>query len=151
MHLSRGHLVSCQGFVTLSAIGDSRYTGHVDGRQAIGRMAEDVAARFLERAGLRVVERNARSALGEIDLVCRDGDAWVFVEVKCRQARWGDAPAAAVSWIKRRRLIRLAQAYLRWRGGPTARCRFDVVAVTVDGERVLEVRHLPAAFDASEA
>ena len=80
---------------------------------------------------------------------CRDGDAWVFVEVKCRQARWGDGPAAAVSWVKRRRLIRLAQAYLRWRGGPTARCRFDVVAVTADGDRVLEVRHLPAAFDAS--
>lgn len=114
-------------------------------------MAEDAAARMLVRAGLRVVERNARSALGEIDLVCRDGDAWVFVEVKCRHARWGDGPAAAVSWTKRRRLIRLAQAYLRWRGGPTARCRFDVVAVTVDGDRVLEIRHLPAAFDASDA
>ena len=114
-------------------------------------MAEDAAARFLARAGLRVVERNARCALGEIDLVCRDGEAWVFVEVKSRQARWGDGPAAAVSWAKRRRIIRLAQAYLRSRGGPTARCRFDVVAVTVDGERVQEVRHLPAAFDATGA
>jgi putative endonuclease len=73
------------------------------------------------------------------------------VEVKCRQARWGDAPAAAVSWTKRRRIIRLAQAYLRGRGGPTARCRFDVVAVTVDGGSVVDVRHLPAAFDASDA
>jgi putative endonuclease len=123
----------------------------VDRRQAIGRTAEDAAAAMLARAGLRVVERNARSALGEIDLVCRDGEVWVFVEVKCRQARWGDAPAAAVSWAKRRRLVRLAQAYLRWRGGSTARCRFDVVAVTVDGDRVARVRHLPAAFDASGA
>jgi putative endonuclease len=123
----------------------------VDARRATGRRAEDAAARFLARAGLRVVERNARSALGEIDLVCRDGDVWVFVEVKCRQARWGDTPAAAVSWSKRRRIVRLAQAYLRWRGGPTARCRFDVVAVTVDGDRLLDVRHLPAAFDGSGA
>jgi putative endonuclease len=123
----------------------------VDGRRITGQRAEEAAARFLERAGFRIVQRNARSALGEIDLVCRDGDVWVFVEVKSRQARWGDGPAAAVSWIKRRRLIRLAQAYLRWRGGPTARCRFDVVAVTVEGDQVLEVRHLPAAFDASDA
>ena len=121
----------------------------VDRRRTLGRDAEDAAAAHLARAGLRVVDRNVRFPLGEIDLVCRDRDIWVFVEVKCRQARWVDAPAAAVSWWKRRRLIRLAQHYLKWRRQPEARCRFDVVSVTIDEQGGREVRHLPAAFDAS--
>src|SRR3972149_1897298 len=63
-----------------------------DRRQARGREAEDVAARFPERAGLAIVERNVRFRAGELDLVCRDGARWVFVEVKARRADWGDAP-----------------------------------------------------------
>jgi putative endonuclease len=86
---------------------------------------------------------------GEIDLVCREGPRWVFVEVKCRQARWGDAPGAAVSWQKQRRLVRLAQHYLKWQRLETAPCRFDVVAVTLDASGRAHVRHIPAAFDAS--
>jgi len=96
---------------------------------------------------MRVVERNVRFALGELDLVCRDGDTLVFAEVKCRQARWGDAPAAAVSWRKQRRLVQLAQLYLKARGLGEVRCRFDVVAVTEGGDGRLTVRHLPGAFD----
>ena len=75
----------------------------------------------------------------------------VFVEVKCRRASWGDAPAAAVSWGKQRRLTRLAQHYLKWRRLGGARCRFDVVAVTLGDRDALVVRHLPAAFDATGA
>lgn len=120
-----------------------------DQRGALGRAAENAAATYLTRAGLRVVERNVRFSYGEIDLVCRDRDVWVFVEVKCRQARWGDAPAAAVSWWKQRRLIRLAQHYLKWRRLTDVRCRFDVVAVTIGDDGARQVRHLPAAFDAS--
>jgi putative endonuclease len=116
-------------------------------RRALGRAAEAAAAEALTRVGLRVLERNVRFARGELDLVCRDGDVVVFVEVKCRQARWGDAPAAAISWQKRRRLVLLAQLYLRRRGLAGARCRFDVVAVTEDGGH-LAVRHLPGAFEA---
>jgi putative endonuclease len=116
-------------------------------RHTLGQAAEAAAAEFLGRAGLHVVERNVRFALGELDMVCRDGDAVVFVEVKCRQARWGDAPAAAISWHKRRRLVQLAQLYLKARGLTEARCRFDVVAVTADEAGRLAVRHLPGAFE----
>jgi len=120
-----------------------------DARHLRGRAAEDAAARYLERAGLVVVERNVRFRQGELDLVCRDGDAWVFVEVKCRRARWDDGPGAAVEWWKRRRLVRLAQQYLKWKRLGDVRCRFDVVAVTLENDGGLTVRHLPAAFDAS--
>jgi putative endonuclease len=122
-----------------------------DPRHALGRSAEDAAARFLERGGLRIVARNVRFAYGEIDLVCRDREVWVFVEVKCRRARWGDAPGAAVSWWKRRRLIRLAQHYLKWMRLREAHFRFDVVAVTVHDDGRLSIRHIPAAFDGSLA
>ena len=116
----------------------------------MGREAEDAAARQLARAGLQTVARNVRFAEGEIDLVCRDGDVWVFVEVKCRRTRWGDTPAAAVSWWKQRRLARLAAHYLKWRRLGDVRCRFDVVAVTRDDAGVADVRHIRAAFDATD-
>ncbi|MBI1848619.1 MAG: YraN family protein [Candidatus Rokubacteria bacterium] len=118
-------------------------------RQRLGRAAEDAAAAFLERAGLRVVERNVRFAAGEIDLVCHEHDVWVFVEVKARRRGWDDGPAAAVSWQKQRRLVQLAALYRKWRRITEARCRFDVVAVTmaVDGAR--DVRHIRSAFDAT--
>jgi putative endonuclease len=119
-------------------------------RQTLGRAAEDAAARFLERAGLAVVERNVRFAEGEIDLVCRDQGAVVFVEVKCRRAGWDETPAAAVSWHKQRRLTRLAQHYLKRSRLDGVRCRFDVVSVTVDARGALDVRHVRSAFDAVE-
>jgi len=122
-----------------------------DPRHSLGRQAEEAAAAFLERAGLTVVERNVRFPHGELDLVCRDGRVWVFVEVKCRQARWGDAPAAAVEWRKRRRLIRLAQHYLKWKRLGEVSCRFDVLTVTVRDDGTTDLRHIRAAFDATGA
>lgn len=122
----------------------------MDARQLLGRIAEDAAAEALRRAGLRVVARNVRLPHGEIDLVCRDRERWVFVEVKCRRADWGDAPAAAVSWAKRRRLVRLAQHYLKWKARADAPGRFDVVSVTVLPDGRTECRHIPDAFDATD-
>jgi putative endonuclease len=127
-----------------------RYTGFM-GRERItlGEQAENAAAAFLARGGIRVVERNVRFPEGEIDLVCRDDGVVVFVEVKCRRAGWDAAPAAAVSWHKQRRLTRLAQHYLKYRRLHDVRCRFDVVSVTLDARGALEVRHVRSAFDAA--
>ena len=86
--------------------------GMGDPRHVLGRAAEEAAAKLLERAGLRIVARNVKLRNGEIDLVCRDREVWVFVEVKCRQDRWDDGPAAAVSWWKRRRLIGVGADYI---------------------------------------
>jgi putative endonuclease len=118
-----------------------------DPRHTLGRVAEDVAARALVAAGLTITERNVRFGEGEIDLVCREGGV-VVVEVKCRRAGWDHSPAAAVSWHKQRRLTRLAQHYLKWRRLQGLRCRFDVVAVTLDARGALDVRHVRSAFDA---
>jgi putative endonuclease len=120
-----------------------------DVRRGRGEAAEEAAASYLTRRGMRVTERNVRFPHGEIDLVCRDGDTWVFVEVKSRRADWGDPPSAAVTRGKRERLARLAAAYLKWKRLGHARCRFDVVAVTLDARgAIVELRHLPDAFAA---
>jgi putative endonuclease len=99
-----------------------------------GRAGEARAADFLQSAGYRIVRRNLRLPGGEIDLVCREGDVIVFVEVKVRwSSRFGSA-LSAVNARKRATLRRLAADYVQI-VAPNARVRFDVVAV--DGERMI--------------
>lgn len=95
---------------------------------AAGRGAEDAALAHLRRSGLTLLERNYRMRRGEIDLVMRDGDTLVFVEVRYRSGTSHGAAAETVDRRKRARLIAAAQSYLqqnRWRQA----CRFDVVAL----------------------
>jgi putative endonuclease len=116
---------------------------------ARGRWAEAAAARYLTRTrGYHLEARNVRLAGGEIDLVLRDGETWVFVEVKSREA--GTAAAArAVTADKRRRLGRAAAMWLARHGVPAGGCRFDVVTVGAPGpEPVIE--HYRAAFEAPQ-
>ena len=115
-------------------------------RTATGRRAESLAARYLERHGLRVVERNYRCAVGEIDLVCHDGDQIVFVEVRSRRSTRYGYPEESISATKRKRLIRLAQWYLRARGEQRCRARFDIVALLWDRSDNAEIRWIINAF-----
>ncbi len=112
-------------------------------RAEIGRSAEDAAAALLQTKGLAVVERNYRVKVGEIDIIARDRDEIVFVEVRARAASGFGGAAASVDGLKRRKLVRAASVWLQARGW-TGPCRFDVVAV--DSGRA---EHIPAAFDAS--
>lgn len=114
---------------------------------ARGRWAEDFARRHLERRGYRLEASNVRLAGGEIDLVLRDGDVLVFVEVKAR--RGIGRAAESVSADKRRRLGRAAAAWAARNGLPAGGCRFDVVTVEGRGAHV-DLKHLPGAFDAPE-
>lgn len=119
----------------------------LEGRRSVGQRGEDAAVDFLRKRGMQIVERNARSRLGEIDIVARDRGTLVFVEVKCRRQTGGDPPQAAVTLGKQRRLGRLAAGYLRRHRLREVPCRFDVVAVTLDPRgRVARIRHLPHAF-----
>ena len=99
--------------------------------QRAGGSAEDVAARFLQRQGLAILHRNYRTRMGEIDLVARDRDALVFVEVRLRRSSGFGGAAASVDHGKRTRLVAAARHFLM-RLGREPNCRFDVV--TLDGE-----------------
>ncbi len=103
-------------------------------RQALGQFGENVAAEELERRGYEILARRYRTRHGEIDIVARDGDTIVFVEVKARAtAEFGTAAEAVTAW-KQRRLAAMATDYLaRSRVAPCP-CRFDVVAIDGMGD-----------------
>jgi putative endonuclease len=123
-------------------------------RQRLGRAAEELVARRLERAGWRIVARNSRTSTGELDLIALDGATLVFVEVKAGRlgASIGpERPALAVGPRKQRQIRRLAREWLAAADGPRPPWadgyRFDVVGVSYDNAgRVAEVEHIRAAF-----
>jgi putative endonuclease len=113
---------------------------------ARGARGESAACRFLRRAGLKFLTANYRTPRGEIDLVFRDGDCLVFVEVKSRSSEAWARPAAAVNAAKRRRLSLAALHYIRRLEDPAVKFRFDIVEVLFAGDTVHAIRHLPNAF-----
>jgi putative endonuclease len=98
------------------------------GARRRGEAAEALAGRFLAQQGLAIVARNYRTRLGEVDIVARDGEVLVFVEVRLRSwAAWGGA-AGSVDGRKQRRIVAAARHYLsRLRAEPP--CRFDVLTI----------------------
>ena len=111
-----------------------------------GRLGERAARKHLRRFGLKFLAANFRSERGEIDLVFREGDCLVFVEVKTRSSEEWVRPAAAVNAERRRRLTRAGLDYLRLIKNPPVKVRFDIVEVLLDQGVVREVRHLPNTF-----
>jgi putative endonuclease len=111
-----------------------------------GELGERAARRHLQDRGLKFLASNYRSRRGEIDLVFRDQDCLVFVEVKTRSSEEWIRPAAAVNAGKRRRLSLTALDYLRLLRNPPVKIRFDIVEVLLLDGGVHEVRHLPNSF-----
>ncbi len=112
----------------------------------LGDRGEREAARFLRRKGLRILTRGYRTHQGEVDLVARDGEILVFVEVKSRRQ---GIPAEAVTPEKQRRLTLAALHFLRKYGLLDHPCRFDVVAIIwPEGVRPKSVEHIANAFEA---
>jgi len=111
-----------------------------------GQLGEKTAKRHLRRQGLKFLTANFRTDRGEIDLVMRDGDCLVFVEVKTRSSEEWTRPAAAVNKERRGRLTRAALDYLRLLKNPPVKVRFDIVEVLLREGAVREVRHLPNTF-----
>ena len=100
-------------------------------RLSLGKHGEDLACRELRRRGYAILARRYRARWGEIDIVAREDDTLVFVEVKTRRNAGFGGPSAAVNFTKQRRLINMARSYLMGVQGPEPPCRFDVVGVTV--------------------
>ena len=111
-----------------------------------GEAGEHAAKKNLKRSGLKFLTANFRSSRGEIDLIFRDEDCLVFVEVKSRSSETWTRPAAAVNVRKRRLLSQTALDYLRLLKQPQVRVRFDIVEVLLQEGAVREVRHLPNSF-----
>lgn len=115
----------------------------------VGRRGEDAAAAYLERQGMRIVDRNWRTTRGEIDIIAIDGDDLVICEVKTRLSTAAGTPEESVSLSKQRKLSRLAATYIAAAGLAPCSVRFDVVSILVLSEDRALLRHHRAAFSAS--
>jgi len=115
-------------------------------RQTFGKSGEDLAVAELERRGYAILARRYRTRHGEIDIVARDGDTTVFVEVKARATAQFGTAAEAITDRKRRRLGSMAAEYLALNRLGEIPCRFDVVAIDGVGEAAV-VTVYPGAFD----
>jgi len=115
-------------------------------RLSLGKKGEDLAIAQLRALKYKILERNFKCALGEIDIIARERDTLVFVEVKTRRTRDFGGPAAAVNERKQRQLSRVALTYLNMKKLPQMPARFDVVAV----ELIPPAPHIEVLRDAFE-
>lgn len=114
----------------------------------LGKHGEELAARYLTGLGYTIIERNWRTTAGELDIVARDRDTTVFVEVKTRTGTGFGHPFEAITEQKLARLRRLAMAWIsehgRVRGPGRSRMRIDAVAILVPREGAPSIEHLKA-------
>jgi putative endonuclease len=115
-------------------------------RLELGKEGEDLALKKVEGLGYKCVARNYRCALGELDLVARDGETLVFIEIKTRKGKSLDYAKEAVHARKQRQMSKVALAYMKKNGCEDAKARFDVVVIHQKGlDNEIEV--IRNAFD----
>lgn len=109
------------------------------------RTGEDAAARFLQKKGFRILARNWRIRMGELDIVAMKKRLIVFVEVKTRVRDLVLLPEDSVGWQKQNRIKRLAEAFLAYGKHDFESCRFDVISV-IAAPSGPQIRHIEDAF-----
>jgi putative endonuclease len=112
----------------------------------LGPHGEKIGARFLKRLGHRVLKKNYRCPVGEIDLVTADRDTLVFVEVKTRRSDEAADPEAAVNFHKRRQITRVAKFYIAQARAEHLPARFDILSIVVPEKGEPEIEHFVNAF-----
>ncbi len=121
-----------------------------DPRHLFGQSSEARAEQCLRKKGYRILERNLKTSLGELDLVAEDAGVVVFVEVKARSSTAYGGALLAVDRRKQAKLVQLASQYLARRHWTDRACRFDVVLVQGQAHAGFRVDHVKNAFDAGE-
>ena len=121
----------------------------LDPRKLFGQAGESAAEEYLRRKGYRIVARNRRSPVGELDLVAEDGRVLVFVEVKARRTDAFGGAIQAVHQRKQQKLIQLAAQYLARHHVKDRLCRFDVVLLQGTDAAVPQIEHIQNAFEVS--
>ena len=117
--------------------------------KVLGKKGEELALEYLNRHGCRLIARNFRVKLGEVDLIVLDAGCLCFVEVKAR--KYYQTPQEAVHKFKQKKLTQLARIYLKdYYPQSNIRCRFDVIAVDQEGSNSSKIEWFKNAFDAVE-
>ncbi len=121
--------------------------GEKSGNKSLGARGEAIAEAYLRGQGFTILEKNYRGKTGEIDIVARDGDSIVFVEVKARRNLAYGSPLLAVTPFKQRQISRTALTWLAHRKKPNAIARFDVIAILLPDHELPQIEHIRNAFD----
>ena len=115
-------------------------------RRTTGKRGEELAALFLAKRGHVLVVSNWRTRLGEIDLVTKDGNTLIFVEVRSRTGRTHGTAGESIGPVKQRQIARMAEQYLQ-RNPTSSPCRIDVVTVQFHPDGLVSIEHLIGAVD----
>ena len=116
-------------------------------RKKLGSEAEEIAAQYLEFHGFKILERNHINKIGEIDLIAKDGDIFVIIEVKSKTGVGRGSPEEMVDQRKQRKLIRTSQAYFMLNEIEDPNWRIDVVAIEYDNFGGYKINWLKSAVE----
>jgi putative endonuclease len=116
-------------------------------RQILGQKGEKQAAQYLKKKGYKVVTANYRCQYGEIDLIARDADILIFIEVKTRTSTDFGGPTAAVDYRKQQQISKVAHHYLVTHHNDDVDARFDVISILSPIGQKTEIEHITNAFD----
>ncbi len=121
-----------------------------DPRKEVGAKGEKLAVKLLKRKGYKIVQRNYKCKLGEIDIIAKKDGTLVFAEVKTRQTKEFGPPQYAITAAKRKQISKVALFYIKKKRLREQSCRFDVIAITFSSEsRKPNVEHIENAFELS--
>jgi len=118
-----------------------------DTRITLGKLGEDIATAHLKKNGLQIITRNYRQKSGEIDIIARDGEWLVFIEVKTRKSLRYGQPFEAVTPKKQTQIGRVALDYMTRNKLLDQAVRFDVISIIVNRDGKADIEHLPNCFE----
>lgn len=121
--------------------------GRRSSKSSLGARGEELAVSYLENLGYKIVERNFRCKIGEIDIVAFDGDTLVFVEVRTKHSERFGNPVSSVTYQKQRKLVSLANFYIKKHRLYDRSARFDVIGIVLDSEGKSEFNLVQNAFE----
>ncbi len=114
--------------------------------KSLGKKGEEIAEKLLISKGYEIIKKNFTFGKGEIDIIARDGEYIVFVEVKSRRNYLYGEPEYSITKSKQRQLKKIAEAYFYVNGIQEQLCRFDVITIVGENENELKINHIINAF-----
>lgn len=117
-------------------------------KDELGILGESMAAEYLTNLGWRVVSKNFKNDLGEVDIIAWDNKTIVFIEVKTRSSDLYGSPLEAVGKHKQKQLVRVAQSFLKQNRIYDTDARFDVIGIICEDKLYPEIQHVKNAFEA---
>ncbi|MFW6149769.1 MAG: YraN family protein [Atribacterota bacterium] len=111
-----------------------------------GQIGEDLAGQYLLKNGYTILEQNLKAPFGEIDIIAEKKNCICFIEVKSRKSNQYGLPEEAITSIKKKRIIKVAQLYIKKKNIKNKLFRFDVISIKFDRYLLREIRHITNAF-----